>query len=186
MAGLANGSLTDGEQLGAALDQLLTTLLTSPAGNQVAGWLSDLLDKASTWLHTPIGTSPSGNGTSTSPGGGADLGAAIGSILGNISSTVGGITNATANGTADAGQIAGSVVDGVAGVLGERAGGRGSPCAFLLEGVGPCCPRPFAACGAHPADLFAAPPPPALPSQTACWAPSPAAAAAAAPPLPTC
>jgi hypothetical protein len=117
VAGLANGSLTDTEQLGPALDKLLTGLLSSPAGNEVAGWLSDLLDKASTWLNTPIGGGSSGNGTA-SPGGG-DLGSAIGSILGNITGTVGGIREGVANGTSDAGQIAGGVVDGLGGIIGE-------------------------------------------------------------------
>ncbi len=120
VAGLANGSLTDTQQLGPALDKLLTGLLTSPAGNEVAGWLSDLLDKASAWLSTPIGGGGSGgNGTASGTGGG-DLGAAIGSILGNITSTVGGIREGAANGTSDAGQIAGGVVDGLGGIIGEH------------------------------------------------------------------
>lgn len=117
VAGLANGSLTDTEQLGPALDKLLSGLLTSPAGNEVAGWLSDLLDKASAWLSTPIGGgSGSGSNGTASPGSG-DLGSAIGSILSNITSTVAGIQEGAANGTADAGQIAGSVVDGLGGII---------------------------------------------------------------------
>lgn len=124
VAGLANGSLTDTAQLGPALDQLLSGLLTSPAGNEVAGWLSDLLDKASAWLSTPIG---GGSNTTTSSGGSGDLGAAIGSILSNITSTVGGIREDVANGTADAGQIAGGVVDGLGGIIGEWGAACGPP-----------------------------------------------------------
>ena len=163
MAGLANGSLADSEQLGAALDQLLSGLLTSPGGNQVAGWLSDLLDKASTWLHTPIGAAPGGNnGTGASPGG-ADLGAAIGSILGNISSTVSGITNATADGNADAGQIASSVADGLGGVLGKArpAGGMHALCLHACRRMHPALPVARWWCHSQPTAAFPAPPCPA-------------------------
>lgn len=193
VAGLANGSLTDTEQLGPALDKLLSGLLTSPAGNEVAGWLSDLLDKASAWLSTPIGGgSGSGSNGTASPGSG-DLGSAIGSILSNITSTVDGIREGASNGTADAGQIAGSVVDGLGGIIGEKrwlhqwsrgSGPMSVPPAWSARDVActcgscvPCCFRLAVLLTDCCPPLSQSIPPP----QMACWAPSPAAAMTAAP-----
>lgn len=59
LAGLAraaaNGTLSSPQQLGPALDGALEKLLTSPAGDTAAGWVSDALSELAAWLDTPIG-----------------------------------------------------------------------------------------------------------------------------------
>lgn len=51
----ANGTVSSPQQLGPALDAALEKLLTSPAGDTAAGWVSDALSELSDWLNKPIG-----------------------------------------------------------------------------------------------------------------------------------
>ena len=139
VGGIKNGTLG----WGSALDELLASLLASPAGNSVADGVSDLLNQLADWLNTPVGGGGGGGGGSGGDddkpaGGDADkpagddkepsgdvlgLGSLVEDILGAIGLGGQGIGND--GGIADG---LNGIVDTITGLIGGLTGGAaGNP-----------------------------------------------------------
>lgn len=122
--GLANGTVTSPDQLSPALDQVLDGLLTSPAGNQLAGFLSDVLDKLGQFLNSPISVPIGGGGKKREDGGSGDLGQAVSDIISGIVGSLeqsGGVLGSEAgkgDGPGGQGGIGGGAGDVVSGIMG--------------------------------------------------------------------
>lgn len=167
LGGLANGTLTDPDQFGPALDSVLSALLTSPTGNTVAGWLSDALTALQGWLGTPIEpvsnvTAPATGGNATDgprePGAGAGgddpLGTALGAIGSILGDVLGGLGDAVGLGDNASGALEGiqGLVGQVLGAVtggnpnnttpGERAGAERGAGAVFFSLRRPCFPQP--------------------------------------------